>query len=83
VSFEGIMPTIALGDDDHNILTSVSIALESEGYRVTVVTNTIRSAVTAGRSIARSDYSHRDDAGDEHDQQHEFHRLTLVKTAVR
>jgi two-component system, OmpR family, response regulator ChvI len=29
------MPTIALVDDDRNILTSVSIALEAEGYRVT------------------------------------------------
>ena len=28
------MPTIALVDDDRNILTSVSIALESEGYKV-------------------------------------------------
>ncbi|RWX67223.1 DNA-binding response regulator, partial [Mesorhizobium sp. M2A.F.Ca.ET.039.01.1.1] len=28
------MATIALVDDDRNILTSVSIALESEGYRV-------------------------------------------------
>jgi len=28
------MPTIALVDDDHNILASVSIALEAEGYRV-------------------------------------------------
>jgi two-component system, OmpR family, response regulator ChvI len=28
------MPTIALVDDDRNILTSVSIAFESEGYRV-------------------------------------------------
>ena len=28
------MSTIALVDDDHNILTSVSIALEAEGYRV-------------------------------------------------
>jgi two-component system, OmpR family, response regulator ChvI len=28
------MPTIALVDDDHNTLTSVSIALEAEGYRV-------------------------------------------------
>ena len=26
--------TIALVDDDQNILTSVSIALETEGYRV-------------------------------------------------
>ena len=28
------MPTIALVDDDHNILTSVSLALEAEGYGV-------------------------------------------------
>ena len=28
------MPTIALVDDDRNILTSVSIALESEGFRI-------------------------------------------------
>jgi two-component system response regulator ChvI len=28
------MPTIALVDDARNILTSVSIALESEGYRI-------------------------------------------------
>ncbi len=28
------MPTIALVDDDRNILTSVSIALEAEGYKV-------------------------------------------------
>ena len=28
------MPTIALVDDDRNILTSVSIALENEGFRV-------------------------------------------------
>jgi two-component system response regulator ChvI len=28
------MPTIALVDDDENILTSVSMALESEGYKV-------------------------------------------------
>jgi len=30
----GLMPIIALVDDDHNILTSVSIALEAGGYRV-------------------------------------------------
>jgi two-component system response regulator ChvI len=30
----GWMPTIALVDDDRNILTSVSIALEAEGYRI-------------------------------------------------
>ena len=33
------MPTIALVDDDQNILTSVSIALEFEGYRVTTYTD--------------------------------------------
>ncbi len=33
------MPTIALVDDDRNILASVSIALESEGYRVLTYTD--------------------------------------------
>lgn len=33
------MPTIALVDDDRNILTSVSIALEAEGYRVQTYTD--------------------------------------------
>jgi len=33
------MPTIALVDDDWNILTSVSIALEAEGYRVETYTD--------------------------------------------
>ncbi|MEM6463046.1 MAG: response regulator transcription factor [Pseudomonadota bacterium] len=33
------MHTIALVDDDRNILTSVSIALESEGYRVETYTD--------------------------------------------
>ncbi|ODN69512.1 response regulator transcription factor [Methylobrevis pamukkalensis] len=33
------MPTIALVDDDRNILTSVAIALESEGYRVDTYTD--------------------------------------------
>ena len=33
------MPTIALVDDDQNILTSVSIALEAEGYRITTYTD--------------------------------------------
>lgn len=32
------MPTIALVDDDRNILASVSIALESEGYKVQTYT---------------------------------------------
>jgi two-component system, OmpR family, response regulator ChvI len=35
----GHMPTIALVDDDHNILTSVSIAFETEGYRVMTYTD--------------------------------------------
>ncbi len=35
----GPMPTIALVDDDRNILTSVSIALEAEGYRVQTYTD--------------------------------------------
>jgi two-component system response regulator ChvI len=33
------MSTIALVDDDHNILTSVSIALEAEGYRIMTYTD--------------------------------------------
>ena len=33
------MPTIALVDDDRNILTSVSIALEAEGYTVDTYTD--------------------------------------------
>jgi two-component system response regulator ChvI len=36
---EAAMPTIALVDDDRNILTSVSIALEAEGYRITTYTD--------------------------------------------
>ena len=33
------MPTIALVDDDRNILTSVSLSLESEGYRIQTYTD--------------------------------------------
>src|SRR5271156_3016402 len=33
------MPTIALVDDDRNILTSFSIALEAEGYRIMTFTD--------------------------------------------
>jgi two-component system response regulator ChvI len=33
------MPTIALVDDDRNILTSVSITLEAEGYRINTYTD--------------------------------------------
>jgi two-component system response regulator ChvI len=32
------MPSIALVDDDRNILTSVSMALEAEGYRTVTYT---------------------------------------------
>ena len=33
------MPTITLVDDDRNILTSVSMALEAEGYRIMTYTD--------------------------------------------
>ena len=33
------MPTIALVDDDRNILTSISIAFETEGYRIVTYTD--------------------------------------------
>src|ERR1700749_1330513 len=36
---ETFMATIALVDDDRNILTSVSIALEAEGYKVETYTD--------------------------------------------
>jgi two-component system response regulator ChvI len=36
---EAAMPTIALVDDDCNILTSVSIALEAEGHRINTYTD--------------------------------------------
>jgi two-component system, OmpR family, response regulator ChvI len=36
---EASMPTIALVDDDRNILTSVSLALEAEGYRIMTYTD--------------------------------------------
>jgi two-component system response regulator ChvI len=35
------MPTIALVDDDHNILTSISIALGSEGFHIITYTDGI------------------------------------------
>ena len=47
------MPTIALVDDDRNILTSVSIALESEGYRVETYTD--GSSALDGLSAKRPD----------------------------
>jgi two-component system response regulator ChvI len=33
------MPTVALVDDDHSILTSVSIALEARGYQISTYTD--------------------------------------------
>ncbi|MEM8811869.1 MAG: response regulator transcription factor [Pseudomonadota bacterium] len=47
------MPTIALVDDDRNILTSVSIALESEGYRVHTYTD--GASALDGFTMARPD----------------------------
>jgi two-component system response regulator ChvI len=43
------MPTIALVDDDRNILTSVSIALEAEGHRINTYTDGL-SALDAFQS---------------------------------
>ena len=45
------MPTIALVDDDRNILTSVSIALEAEGYRIMTYTDGA-SALDGFKTIA-------------------------------
>src|SRR3954454_9475686 len=42
----GFMPTIALVDDDRNILISVSSALEDEGYRI--MTYTAGASALAG-----------------------------------
>lgn len=47
------MPTIALVDDDRNILTSVSIALESEGYKVETYTD--GSSALDGLNMKRPD----------------------------
>ena len=47
------MATIALVDDDQNILTSVSIALESEGYKVETYTD--GSSALEGLGVKRPD----------------------------
>ncbi len=47
------MPTIALVDDDRNILTSVSIALEAEGFRVVTYTDGV--AALDGFKLAMPD----------------------------
>ncbi|HHN72659.1 MAG TPA: response regulator, partial [Thermopetrobacter sp.] len=44
------MPTIALVDDDRNILTSVSMALEAEGFR----TQTYTDGVSALEGLEKS-----------------------------
>src|ERR1700686_3480510 len=43
------MPTIAVVDDDRNILTSISIAFETEGYRIMTYTDGV-SALDAFRN---------------------------------
>ena len=51
------MQTIALVDDDRNILTSVSIALEAEGYRVETYTDgasALDGLIARPRSVNRS-----------------------------
>ena len=47
------MPTIALVDDDRNILTSVSIALEAEGYKVETYTDGV--SALEGLEVRRPD----------------------------
>ncbi len=44
------MSTIALVDDDRNILTSVSIALEAEGYAVRAYTDGVAALAEFGRN---------------------------------
>ena len=56
------MPTIALVDDDRNILTSVSIALESEGYRVQTYTDGASALDGFQSSAARSRHPRHQDA---------------------
>ena len=45
------MPTIALGDDDRNILTSVSIMLEGEGFSVQTYNDGQSACDAFGRSL--------------------------------
>ena len=51
------MPTIALVDDDRNILTSVSIALEAEGYRINTYTDGVSALIKLHRLILPSSIS--------------------------
>src|SRR5690606_21324451 len=43
VSFVPVTQTIALVDDDRNILTSVAIALEAEGYKVDCYSDSVEA----------------------------------------
>lgn len=51
------MPTIALVDDDRNILTSVSMALEAEGYHVQTYTDGAAAGVPVVVDPKRGDYT--------------------------
>jgi two-component system response regulator ChvI len=56
------MATIALVDDDRNILTSVSIALESEGYRVETYTDGASALEGLAAAAAESCHPRHQDA---------------------
>ena len=56
------MPTIALVDDDRNILTSVSIALEAEGYRIQTYTDGASALDGFKTNAARSRHPRHQDA---------------------
>ena len=43
VSYVPVTQTIALVDDDRNILTSVAIALEAEGYKVMCYSDSVEA----------------------------------------
>jgi len=61
------MPTIALVDDDRNILTSVSIALEAEGYRIMTYTDwRFRARRFPHQSAGPCDPRHQDAAHGRH-----------------
>src|SRR6266566_4011186 len=53
IGTRGCMPTIALVDDDRNILTSVSIALEAEGYRIMTYTDGASALDGIGLQLAK------------------------------
>ncbi len=49
------MPTIALVDDDRHILTSVSMALEAEGYSTNTYTDGVTEATNAVKELYGDD----------------------------